>query len=162
MSWLPPFVMISVLYLKGQSIIQAQMYISNAIQRITCVVKGAKREHVQNLLLYKGTFLSSLYLQHNKPQQNLVHFSWCMQNQKLKKNIYRSDVQVSSELYRSFIPIKLSLLFSITQWISNPPSKAVPGKFYGCGGHSKRKCLQDRSNFNGSQAWQILPILNNA
>ena len=30
--------------------------------------------------------------------------------------------------------------------------KAVPDKFYGSGGHRKRNCLQDRSNFHSSRS----------
>ena len=38
----------------------------------------------------------------------------------------------------------------------NPLSKAVPGKFNRYGGHSKRNCLQDRSNSQVSRTWQII------
>ena len=39
---------------------------------------------------------------------------------------------------------------------------AVPGKFHRSGGHNKSTCLQDRSNFHGSRAWQIVKISNTA
>ena len=44
----------------------------------------------------------------------------------------------------------------------NPPRKAVPGKFHGSSGHSKRHCLQDRDNFHRSRAWQIVVSFNTA
>ena len=39
---------------------------------------------------------------------------------------------------------------------------AVPAKFHGSGGHSKRKCLPDRANFYRSWEWHIVLILNTA
>ena len=41
----------------------------------------------------------------------------------------------------------------------NPPSKAIPGKFLGSGGHSKRNCVHYRANFHSSRAWQIVLVL---
>ena len=41
----------------------------------------------------------------------------------------------------------------------NSSSKAAPGKFHWSCGHSKPNCLQDRTNFQRSRAWQIVLIL---
>ena len=69
----------------------------------------------------------------------------------------------SSEMFKGpFIPCKITFTkYCIThQELWNPLSKAVPGKFHGSGGHSKRNCLQDRANFHRSRAWQIVLIIN--
>ena len=72
---------------------------------------------------------------------------------------------VISDVYRSFILYKLHILstvlfsgFQSSRELWNPLSKAVPGKFHGSDGHSKCSCLQDRTNFHRSQAWQIALI----
>ena len=40
----------------------------------------------------------------------------------------------------------------------NPLSNAVPGKFHGSSGHSKRNYVQDRANCHRSRAWHIVLI----
>ena len=52
--------------------------------------------------------------------------------------------------------------FQSSRDLWNPMSQAVPGKFHGSDGHSKRNYLQDRANFHTSEAWQIVPIFNTA
>ena len=93
---------------------------------------------------------------------------------KIRKNIYRSYIQVTFELYkvsyvyRSFIPNRTTFtMYCLTKWISKLPGsfqihrvKAVPGKFHGCGRHSKHNCLQERAHFHRFQAWQIVQIFN--
>ena len=50
--------------------------------------------------------------------------------------------------------------YKAPQELWNPLSKAVRGKFYGSGGHSKCNFLQDQANFHRSQACQIVLIFN--
>ena len=57
---------------------------------------------------------------------------------------------VISDDYRSFTANKtftkyclISVEFKAPGELWNPLSKAIPGKFYGSGGHSKHYCLQD-------------------
>ena len=50
------------------------------------------------------------------------------------------------------------LLSGFQEELWNPLSKAVPGKFHRCGGHIKDNCLEDRTNFHRSLAWQIALI----
>ena len=110
--------------------------------------------------------------------------SWCQRRairivpipvSKIRKNIYMSDIEVIlvnftaiSNVFRSFIPNKspitqyclYSVDFKARRELWNPLSKAVPGKFHGSGGHSNRKCLQDRANFHRYGAWQIVLSFN--
>ena len=93
---------------------------------------------------------------------------------RIRKNIYRSNVQVTFELYnhfrcyRSCIPNKIiftkvlsySVDFKAPREFWNPLSKAVPNKFHRFGRHSECNCLQDQANFNRSRAWQIVLIFN--
>ena len=75
-----------------------------------------------------------------------------------------------SDIFMSFIPNKTTYTKDwLTQWIFKVPwelwsplSMAVPTKFQGSGGHSKRNCLPDRANYYRSWAWQIVLIFNTA
>ena len=84
----------------------------------------------------------------------------------LKYNLLLS-FNIVSDVFRSFIPNEITFTeHCYIQWISklpklwNPQIKAVPGKFHGSLRHSKCNCLQDRANFQRSQAWQIVLIFN--
>ena len=50
--------------------------------------------------------------------------------------------------------------FLSSRELSNPRSKAIPGKFHGSDGHSKHNYLQDLANFHRSRAWQIVLSFN--
>ena len=86
-----------------------------------------------------------------------------------KKYIYRSDTQLLSSFFVLSSPslqMKLHLLSSLfingfptPSELWNSLNKALPGKFYGSGGHSKRQCLQDQANVRRSRAWQYVIIL---
>ena len=91
---------------------------------------------------------------------------------KIWKNIYRCDVQATLEFYgyfrcphvypnkTTFIKYFLLSIFEARQDLWNALIKAVPSNVHGSGGHSKRKCLQDRANFRRSRPWQIVLIFN--
>ena len=82
------------------------------------------------------------------------------------KNIYRSDVLVTFEVCGHIRCLQVIYLkynyiywllshsvdFKTPQGLSNPRSKAVPGKFHRSGGHSKCNSLQAHANFQRSQA----------
>ena len=92
----------------------------------------------------------------------------------IRKNIYRSDMQVTFELYCNFRCLHVfysksnyiyrvlshSVDFKALQELWNPLSKAVPCKFHGYVRHSKCNCLQGRANCHRSRAWQIVLIFN--
>ena len=75
---------------------------------------------------------------------------------------------IITEIYRPLIRNKtVSTKYCLTQWIFKTPSelwnllnKSVPDRLDGCGGHSKRMCLQDRDHFHKCRAWQIVLIFN--
>ena len=78
----------------------------------------------------------------------------------------RLTFNVTSDVYRFLFRIKLHLLSTIhpnppppLRELWNPLSKALPVKIDESGGHTKRNCLQDQSNFHKSRAWQIIIIL---
>ena len=90
---------------------------------------------------------------------------------KIRKNIYRSDVQstlsftVILAVYRSFIPNHTAFTkYFLTQWISKlrGNSEIHWVNFTGLAGIENAFFLQDRANFHRSRAWQIVLIFNTA
>ena len=89
---------------------------------------------------------------------------------KIRKHIYRSDVQVTSDVYRSFIPNKTTFTkYCLTQWISKLLRsfeidwvRLFLVNFIGLVGIVNATCLQDRANFDRSRAWQTVLIFNTA
>ena len=83
-------------------------------------------------------------------------YFWCLQARYSEQNHHLHKVLSYSVDFKDHREIR---------WVSqlwNPLSQPAPDKFHGCGGHSKRNCLQDPANFHRSQAWQIVLIFNNA
>ena len=79
-----------------------------------------------------------------------------------------SDVQVTFELDGHLRGLTCPLFETKLHLIStvllgelwNPLSIAVPGKFYGSGGHSKGNCFQDQADFHQSRPGQIVLIFS--
>ena len=72
------------------------------------------------------------------------------QNLQVSRTSYFSDLLSFQMFTGSLFRIKILHLrrtFSCSGFQSSQLSKTVPGKFHGSVGHSKRHCLQDRSNF---------------
>ena len=73
---------------------------------------------------------------------------------------FQSTVLLSG--FQSCLVLSYSVDFKPAWELWNPLSKAVPGPFYGSGGHSKSNWLQGRANFHRCCAWQIILISNTA
>ena len=89
---------------------------------------------------------------------------------KSMKNICRSDLHVTFEpyghfirLHRSFVPNETTFtMYNLTQWISNPLSKAVPSTCHSSHGIVNATVYNDLINFHRSWSWQIFLFFTTA